>query len=126
MTIKQQIDNNKSLIIKIISGVVLFLAFIFISDYIAKRKVNLMETGFRNEFQLQNRALYDNLVRIQVQMEDLEKYHSQKVVIIKQEYEVQRVNLDDAIKNGKREVVAKSFDNLVDTLFYLDNDIRSR
>lgn len=108
-------STNSTLIIKIIVGIVLLVALVFIGQWYAGRTVNQLAADLRAKAMLDNRALYDNLAVLKDRTLQLETQYSvqkSEIVTIRNN---QRGGATSAFKNPDKKVAASYFDNAVDS-----------
>jgi hypothetical protein len=106
---------NSSLVIKIAVGIVLLVVLVFVGNWWAGRSANALAERLRQEFQIENRALYDNLAVLKDRTQQLEyQYGFQKneLAVIRNK---QKGGASDAFNNPDKKVAASYFDNVIDS-----------
>ena len=98
-----------------IGALILIVALVFIGQWWAGRSANALADRLRQEFQVENRALYDNLAVLKDRTQQLEQQYSIQKGELDKIRRNQKGSATDAFNNPDKKVAASYFDNTIDS-----------
>jgi predicted DNA-binding protein YlxM (UPF0122 family) len=105
----------KEKIVAVTLSVILLVGIIYVSHWISTRGVDSFVKNIKQEFVINNQAIFDNIARLKAKQEILDeqlKSSKQQLQIIKN---TRRKEFDDVVKKGDPNELASFFDKTIDS-----------
>jgi len=98
-----------------IGALALIVVLVLVGQWYAAGKANALADRIRQEFQLENRLLYDNLAVLKDRTQQLEQQYSFQKGELDRIRRNQKGGATDAFNNPNKKVAASYFDNTIDS-----------
>jgi len=107
-------SSVKKYIIIVISVLILAISLVFIGKWYSMREANSLVNAVRQEWQVNNRALLDNIVRLQIKQEEMNKQFEANKIELETLKKKKYKETVYVFKSGNTKDIASYFDNVID------------